>query len=159
MSWQQRLARIGLDLRGNQLSGEIPAELGSLSNLKTLWLYSNQLSGEIPPELGNLSNLQGLNLSYNDLSGVCQAPWNTRCGPLAEACPSAEATRPQRGTDSISPGTCSKRVFLWRMAPPPRVKYGVCPLLMTSLMAAVYTDEPQQVQACKGCPHFGKAGL
>ena len=33
----------------------------------------------------------------------------------------------------------------------PRIKYGACPLLMVSLMTAVYTDEPQQVQGCKGC--------
>ena len=42
---------------------------------------------------------------------MCQAAWNTRCGPLAEACPSAEATRPQRGTDSITPGRRSHRVL------------------------------------------------
>ena len=40
------------------MSGEIPAELGSLSNLRRLWnLHDNALSGEIPAELGSLSNL------------------------------------------------------------------------------------------------------
>ena len=78
---------IGLDLRGNQLSGEIPAELGSLSNLKTLWLYSNQLSGEIPPELGNLSNLQGLNLSYNDLSGCVPSTLEYQVRPVGGGLP------------------------------------------------------------------------
>ncbi len=58
-----------LHLDYNQLSGEIPPELGNLSNLKELRLYYNQLSGEIPPELGNLSNLKGLRLSGNQLSG------------------------------------------------------------------------------------------
>ena len=43
---------------GNQLTGEIPAELGSLANLEGLYLYNNQLTGEIPKELGNLANLQ-----------------------------------------------------------------------------------------------------
>ena len=47
-----------LDLGGNQLSGEIPPELGNLAKLQLLWLGSNQLSGEIPPELGNLGKLQ-----------------------------------------------------------------------------------------------------
>ena len=58
-----------LDLRSNALSGEIPAELGSLSNLTELILGSNELSGEIPAELGSLSNLRVLVLSSNDLSG------------------------------------------------------------------------------------------
>ena len=58
-----------LYLYSNELSGEIPAELGSLSNLRVLDLHSNELSGEIPAELGSLSNLQWLDLSYNDLSG------------------------------------------------------------------------------------------
>ena len=30
--------------------GEIPKELGNLSNLEYLWLHSNQLVGEIPME-------------------------------------------------------------------------------------------------------------
>ena len=58
-----------LSLGGNQLSGEIPPELGSLANLEWLWLSSNQLSGEIPPELGSLSNLEWLLLIGNQLSG------------------------------------------------------------------------------------------
>ena len=40
------------------MSGEIPAELGSLSNLSRLNLLNNDLSGEIPAELGSLSNLE-----------------------------------------------------------------------------------------------------
>ena len=58
-----------LGLYGNQLSGEIPAELGNLANLEGLYLDDNQLSGEIPPELGNLANLEGLVLDGNQLSG------------------------------------------------------------------------------------------
>ena len=55
---------VGLDLGYNGLSGPIPPELGGLSNLERLNLYSNDLSGAIPPELGGLSNLEGLHLSY-----------------------------------------------------------------------------------------------
>ena len=51
-----------------RLVGEIPAELGSLSNLKTLLLSGNDLSGEIPPELGSLP-LFSLTLEGNDFSG------------------------------------------------------------------------------------------
>ena len=32
--------------------------LGSLANLKELWLSENQLTGEIPAELGSLANLE-----------------------------------------------------------------------------------------------------
>ena len=56
-------------LSSNQLRGEIPAELGSLANLQSLYLGDNQLSGEIPPGLGNLSSLEWLELSGNQLSG------------------------------------------------------------------------------------------
>ncbi len=59
----------GLSLPENQLSGEIPPELGNLANLTELFLYENQLSGEIPLELGNLANLDDLILSNNQLSG------------------------------------------------------------------------------------------
>ena len=52
----------GLDLGGYGLSGEIPPELGSLSNLGGLRLSDNELSGEIQAELGSLSYLIGLSL-------------------------------------------------------------------------------------------------
>ena len=58
-----------LNLHNNQLSGEIPRELGNLSNLTNLYLHNNQLSGEIPRELGNLSNLTNLYLVNNQLTG------------------------------------------------------------------------------------------
>ena len=58
-----------LNLYRNQLSGEIPASLGILSNLQELILHRNQLSGMIPASLGILSNLQELNLNSNQLSG------------------------------------------------------------------------------------------
>ncbi len=56
-------------LRDNLLTGEIPAELGKLSNLPVLWLGNNQLTGEIPKELGRLTNLRALGLRSNQLSG------------------------------------------------------------------------------------------
>ena len=62
-----------LDLATNRLSGEIPSELGSLSNLEALQLHKNELSGEIPPELGSLSYLQYLWLSSNQLTGEIPA--------------------------------------------------------------------------------------
>ena len=62
-----------LSLYNNGLSGEIPAELGNLTNLQTLILENNELSGEIPAELGDLANLQTLDLCGNGLSGEIPA--------------------------------------------------------------------------------------
>ncbi len=56
-------------LGDNQLTGEIPPELGGLSNLEYLSLGSNRLTDEIPPELGRLSNLEQLLLADNQLTG------------------------------------------------------------------------------------------
>ena len=58
-----------LTLSANQLTGEIPFELGDLANLRVLLLHDNQLSGGIPLELGRLTNLVALNLLSNRLSG------------------------------------------------------------------------------------------
>ena len=63
----------GLFLGGNQLTGKIPSELGSLANLRSLSLRDNQLTGEIPAELGRLTNLTVLYLSGNQLTGCVPA--------------------------------------------------------------------------------------
>ncbi|MBC6473959.1 MAG: hypothetical protein GDA48_15075 [Hormoscilla sp. GM102CHS1] len=59
-----------LNLNANALSGALPSELGSLSNLQSLYLGGNDLNGTLPPELGSLSNLQRLYLGGNDLNGT-----------------------------------------------------------------------------------------
>jgi hypothetical protein len=51
------------------LSGSIPKELGKLSNLLLFQASVNQLTGSIPPEMGNLKKLKGFNLYANYLSG------------------------------------------------------------------------------------------
>ena len=63
----------GLFLGGNQLTGEIPAELGTLTKLAHLQLNGNRLTGEIPGELGRLTNLTLLYLSGNRLTGCVPA--------------------------------------------------------------------------------------
>ena len=55
------------------LSGEIPAELGDLTNLNQLFLWGNELTGSIPAELGKLKSLQRLSLGQNKLSGEIPA--------------------------------------------------------------------------------------
>ena len=52
----------------NQLSS-LPAEIGQLTNLQTLYLNDNQLSS-LPAEFGQLTNLQALDLRSNQLSSL-----------------------------------------------------------------------------------------
>ena len=58
-----------INLRSNNLKGEIPKEIGKLINLQYLWLPGNRLTGEIPKEIGKLTNLQYLCLTNNQLTG------------------------------------------------------------------------------------------
>ena len=62
-----QLQYLGLEI--NNLSGTIPQRLSNLSQLRVLDLYQNQLSGSIPPQLGKLASLQCLQLHHNALSG------------------------------------------------------------------------------------------
>ena len=57
----------------NDLTGGIPVALGSLTSLRVLSLWGNDLTGAIPAELGNLRNLDTLSLSRNQLSGAIPA--------------------------------------------------------------------------------------
>ena len=63
----------GLDLADNQLTGPMPAELGSLANLTLLRLSQNELTGAVPTGLGSLTNLERLSLSENQLTGPIPA--------------------------------------------------------------------------------------
>ncbi|KAL5202561.1 hypothetical protein ABZP36_013513 [Zizania latifolia] len=61
-----------MNFSGNQLTGAIPAGLGSMPVLTLLDLSSNKLSGNIPPALGSLK-VNDLNLSSNQLTGEIPA--------------------------------------------------------------------------------------
>ncbi|KAM3700636.1 hypothetical protein ACJW31_05G113300 [Castanea mollissima] len=58
-----------LDIGANKVSGPIPSFLGSMTKLTYLSLSSNLFSGTFPHELGNLVNLEKLILSANYLTG------------------------------------------------------------------------------------------
>ena len=64
-----RVFRLEFKDSGNQLTGSIPPEIGSLESLELLSLSANQLTGSIPPELGNLESLEWLYLGFNQLMG------------------------------------------------------------------------------------------
>ncbi|XP_035550831.1 receptor-like protein 15 isoform X2 [Juglans regia] len=59
----------GIDLSCNCLSGEIPLELGYLSNIHALNLSHNNLIGSIPTTFSNLKEIESLDLSHNKLNG------------------------------------------------------------------------------------------
>ncbi|XP_028071237.1 receptor-like protein 56 [Camellia sinensis] len=59
----------GLDLSCNELTGNIPFELGNLSSVHALNLSHNLLTGPIPKTFSNLIQIESLDLSYNSLSG------------------------------------------------------------------------------------------
>ena len=59
---------VELNLSTNWLTGEIPALLGVLTNIKWLFLSRNELTGEFPVEFGSLSNLLRLHVSENPLT-------------------------------------------------------------------------------------------
>lgn len=82
----------GLDLSGNGLRGDIPAEIDGLTSLQVLDLANNHVTGlpptigsltslqyldlydndmtSLPPEIGNLTQLEALSLNYNHLGGL-----------------------------------------------------------------------------------------
>jgi len=83
------------DLSNNNLTGEIPTSIGSLSSLRSLNLSGNHLGGSIPKSLSNISTLEVLDLAKNNLSGpipqeLSQLHWlhkvdvssNSLCGPI-----------------------------------------------------------------------------
>jgi len=56
-----------IQLPANNLTGNLPASLDSITNLSYISLSNNQLSGNIP-DLGN-TNISTLDLSHNKLTG------------------------------------------------------------------------------------------
>ena len=59
-----------ITLSENQLTGDLPRSLSSLSSLQILDLSQNNLQGEIPEEYAGLRELKTLDLSRNELTGI-----------------------------------------------------------------------------------------
>lgn len=65
--WDRHVKYISLS--NNGLTGELPEELGNLTELESLYLGSNQLAGNLPESMGNLTQLKYVSLAYNNLTG------------------------------------------------------------------------------------------
>ncbi|TYI13338.1 hypothetical protein ES332_A08G051900v1 [Gossypium tomentosum] len=59
----------GIDLSCNRLTGEIPTEIGNLSEIRSLNLSHNNLTRHIPSMFSKLKQIESLDLSYNNLIG------------------------------------------------------------------------------------------
>lgn len=58
-----------ISLNYNNLSGKLPAVIGTLSELNTLYIGHNAIGDTLPAELGNLTNLVNIDISSNNFSG------------------------------------------------------------------------------------------
>jgi len=67
--WNPENLLKSIDLSSNDLTGEVPKEVGYLLGLVSLNLSRNNFHGKIPSEIGNLNSLEFLDLSRNKLSG------------------------------------------------------------------------------------------
>nr|QAS62458.1 brassinosteroid LRR receptor kinase [Sedum alfredii] len=59
-----------LDLRFCSVMGSIPASLGNLTSLNSIYLSDNELTGIIPPSIGNLVNLSVFDIARNSVHGA-----------------------------------------------------------------------------------------
>lgn len=62
-----------IDLRDNNLVGEIPDAFYSMTYLRQVLLTRNKLSGTISPKIGGMTRLMNISLGYNQLTGTIPA--------------------------------------------------------------------------------------
>ncbi|KAI9156424.1 hypothetical protein LWI28_006289 [Acer negundo] len=74
---------IAMNLSRNSFSGSIPESFSNLTNIESLDLSHNKLSGRIPPQLTDLNTLAIFNVSFNNLSGP--VPDNGQFGTFVES--------------------------------------------------------------------------
>jgi Leucine-rich repeat (LRR) protein len=61
-------AVIAIDLHANNLTGILPADLGSFANLTAFSVFDNRLTGSLP-QIGSLARLENFTASLNQFSG------------------------------------------------------------------------------------------
>ena len=74
-----------LDSSFNNLTGELPAYVASLTELEGLWINDNSgLSGPLPQSLTGLSNLTSLRFNNSGLCAPLDTDFQTWLGGVAE---------------------------------------------------------------------------
>ena len=64
---------VSINLGGNNLIGNLPVEIGNLTQLTSLNLINNGITGNLPAEIGNLIHLTNLSLTNNNIEGLIPA--------------------------------------------------------------------------------------
>jgi hypothetical protein len=65
-----------IDLKAQQLSGQLPTELTHLRFLQTLAIGWNSLSGSIPTEYGRMGHLVNFECHFNEFTGSIPDRWS-----------------------------------------------------------------------------------
>jgi hypothetical protein len=60
---------VGLNMPGNEFTGELPESLGQLLLVTRIAFDQNKLTGKIPASIGALPNLKIFRVTHNQLSG------------------------------------------------------------------------------------------
>lgn len=68
---------VGISLKGFGLHGDLPEELGRLTELVALDISENEFSGKLPESWGSLTLLREVNLSGNHLEGALPSTWSS----------------------------------------------------------------------------------
>ena len=69
-------------MQENALTGTIPPALGTLPELKELFLQNNRLHGPLPLSLAMLPKLTALGVGGNELTGEISGPFGEWLGQL-----------------------------------------------------------------------------
>ncbi|XP_045830346.1 receptor-like protein EIX1 [Trifolium pratense] len=93
---------VSLNLSNNYLSGEITSKIGRLTSLEFLDLSRNHFYGLIPPSLAQIDRLSMLNLSDNNLSG--RIPIGTQLQSFDASSYEGNADLCGKPLDKICPG-------------------------------------------------------